>query len=224
MALTLKEAITATQTTVDVNGTDALSNGDLYTIEDEQVYIVAAGAGSVQPGQTAWQRLNIQRGQLGTTEVAHTAGTAVTLVTTPLGAGGGGTSTLSLLGPVTVNWNSANIRTSGFKVFDLTALQTVMWVGVRVVTAWDDATENGHFNLGGTLYAPPDEDYQILTIDCNLSIVSPNGDGYFVASEPYHAQTVFAQVTTTGAILFATTGGTSTAGQAHVYALVGTPS
>lgn len=89
MSLTLKEAITATQTTVDVNGTDALSNGDLYAIEDEQVYIVGAKTGDIQPGQTAWQRLNVQRGQLGTTEVAHAAGVALVIVETPLGAGGG---------------------------------------------------------------------------------------------------------------------------------------
>lgn len=87
MSLTLKTAIDATQTTIDVDGSDALSNGDLYTIEDEQVYIVTASAGDTQPGQTAWQRLNVQRGQLGTTEVAHDAGTAVTLVETPLGSG-----------------------------------------------------------------------------------------------------------------------------------------
>ena len=87
MTLTLKSAITATQTTIDVDGSDALNNGDLYAIEDEQVYIVTAVAGDTQPGQTAWQRLTVQRGQLGTTEVAHDAATAVTLVTTPLGAG-----------------------------------------------------------------------------------------------------------------------------------------
>lgn len=88
MALTLKEAITATQTTVDVNGTDSVSNGDLYAIEDEQVFIETASAGSIQPGQTAWQRLGVRRGQLGTTEAAHNAGTAFTLVETPLGVSG----------------------------------------------------------------------------------------------------------------------------------------
>jgi hypothetical protein len=88
MSLTLKEAITATQTTVDVNGTDALSNGDLYTIEAEQVFIVTASAGTLQPGETAWQRLSVQRGVLGTTEVGHSAGTAMTAVEIPLGAGG----------------------------------------------------------------------------------------------------------------------------------------
>ena len=89
MSLTLKSAIDATQTTIDVEGSDTLNNGDLYTIEDEQVFIVSDSAGSTQPGQTAWQRLTVQRGVLGTTEAAHDAGTAMTTVETPLGAGGG---------------------------------------------------------------------------------------------------------------------------------------
>lgn len=90
MTLTLKEAITATQTTIDVNGSDALSNGDLYAIEDEQVYIVGSDVRTLQPGETAWQRLNIQRGVLGTTEVAHASGMTLTVVETPLGVGAAG--------------------------------------------------------------------------------------------------------------------------------------
>lgn len=86
MALSLKAAITATQTTFDVTGSDALSPGDLKTVGSETLEIRTANQATVNYGEAAYWRVNANRGSLGTTKAAHAAGAAVT--TTSIGGGG----------------------------------------------------------------------------------------------------------------------------------------
>src|SRR5687767_4042859 len=81
MALTLTNAITATQTTFDVTGTDALESGDLRALGDEKILIRTAEQATTGYGETAYYRVSVYRGALGTVEAAHDAGTSLETVT-----------------------------------------------------------------------------------------------------------------------------------------------
>lgn len=90
MALTLRRPIDKAETTILVDGEDAASSGDRFTIDDEYVEVRTADPVALQPGESAWQLWSVRRGQLGSAEVAHDMGATLTAV--PAGAGTGGGS------------------------------------------------------------------------------------------------------------------------------------
>ncbi len=77
MALTLRAAVTADETTIVVNGTDALVEGVYRALESETVLIRTARPLAIQPGQTAGQLLSVGRGADGTARAAHAASTTL---------------------------------------------------------------------------------------------------------------------------------------------------
>jgi hypothetical protein len=89
MALTLKEAITATQTTLDVSGADAILADYIYSIGDEYILVRnMPEVATLKFGEAAYQRLTVLRGIQGTTKAAHDADAALTQVTPSVGGGG----------------------------------------------------------------------------------------------------------------------------------------
>jgi hypothetical protein len=245
MSLTLKEAITATQTTVDVNGTDTLSNGDLYAIEDEQVYIVAAGDGSIQPGQTPWQRLSVQRGQLGTTEASHVAGTAMTVVETPLGASG--VQAIRLL-KATLNFNDPNVENDavGIVLAESLVINTVVievwaelktrWVGptaaylrIDALPAYDALiTPEPDLTKASLVDTVQTMAYNNQNVDITTSVTTLTGTRSHSATDPWtpKVRVLPARVAVTGASIISyiiRAGSAASAGQADVYALIAEP-
>lgn len=86
MALTLRAAIGASDTTVDVAGADEVIGGYIYSIGSEYVEVRAGSLATLGYGEAAYQRMSVYRGVQGTTKAAHDAGAALTRVT----PGGGG--------------------------------------------------------------------------------------------------------------------------------------
>lgn len=125
MTLTLKYAITSTQTTIDVNGADTLRVGSYRQLEDEVLLIRAADAGTLQPGETPWQRLSVDRGIENSERVEHAAG--VTMATYSGGAGGGAIAgTAYLIGPFNVPFDDPGVNNT-FTVLDDLAAGTIVW-------------------------------------------------------------------------------------------------
>lgn len=223
MALTLKTAITATATTIDVNGTDELSNGDLLAIEDEQVLLITATTGSVQPGETAWQRLGVDRGVLGTDEVAHAAGTSVTAVTTPLGAGG--VQTVRLLGPYTITPATTNLvdpADNGALIESLTA-GTLVRVLTFNRTVWDSTDPELDVVLAEAV------DGTASTLAVVALGGTPNGAaiGLLAEASDFAAQANlfgFCEVACNVYVAAYPASGTITVGESDIYLLIAEPS
>src|SRR5438105_9373210 len=96
MSLTLKTAISATQTTIDVLGSDALNEGDIRQVDSEQLMVRTANAPARGYLETAYQRLTVFRGVAGTSKVAH----AVNANLTTPSAGGAGVSVTDGVTPI----------------------------------------------------------------------------------------------------------------------------
>lgn len=76
MSLTLRDAITATQTTIDVNGTDTILGGDVFKVDDE--YLLVSGTPTPNPNRS-FQRISIaERGTGGSTKASHVNGSTLT--------------------------------------------------------------------------------------------------------------------------------------------------
>lgn len=229
MTLTLKSAITATQTTIDVDGTDVLNNGDLYAIEDEQIFIVSDSVGDTQPGQTAWQRLTVQRGVLGTTEVAHAAATAVTAVTTPLGAGG--VQTVSLVGPVEVPHNHPDIAGNFgmVRIVQLNPNATVVKYWAVMTEAWTGTVVKLALAISDTSDGNSTQDLSVLDVSNDDTSLSPEyareiSTGYWGGAPSGFPDSLVGRAGPNGAWLVAYLGpGTPTNGTVDVYALIAEP-
>lgn len=87
MTLTLREAISAGQTTIAVNGADTLRVGSFRQLGDEVLGIRAVKRPTLQPGQAVWQLLSVERGIENSEPVVHAA--AVEMTTYAGGTGGG---------------------------------------------------------------------------------------------------------------------------------------
>lgn len=98
MSLTLRAAISASQTTFDILGTDDLQPGDFKTIGSETVVIRTANQGQTSLGESAYWRVSADRGTGGTRKATHAANAAVATYS----AGGGGGSVSVTDGTTTV--------------------------------------------------------------------------------------------------------------------------
>src|SRR5438105_1032227 len=177
MSLTLKTAISATQTTIDVLGSDALNEGDIRQIDSEQLMVRTANAPARGYLETAYQRLTVFRGVAGTSKASHSANASLS---TPSGGGGGVSVTdglttvaassiqmpsgtvsdlgggaaavaliLQQIGPFTVHYNDADIKGDAAPSTGKSLASLV--TGTRVIYAWAEVTSNWVFPGAGSL-------------------------------------------------------------------------
>lgn len=145
MSLTLRTAITASDTTFDVLGSDDLQPGDYKTIDSETIVIRTVDTPTRAYGDDARYRVTVYRGSEGTRKSAHAASAELAAYS----GGGGGEQTVRLLGPFTVTHETPNVATWGAATFGPTieagAVVVALWA--VVTEEWNDTPGNGALGL-----------------------------------------------------------------------------
>jgi hypothetical protein len=148
--------------------------------------------------------------------------------TDPANQPGGGNGP-TVLGPYTVNYNTAGFATDGAVLRTLSAGSLILNVAVVIDTAWDVAGSM-IVALGGSDYGPPNDDFlTLITIADIQTIATSYSLGVGVAAPvldgalPLDGRARFGYISTSGALVANTGAIGAAAGSLRVWALAVLP-